>query len=45
VEAEVSRFPDHVDHVLASHNLRSLPSQPTLAGRLTNFWRGKVEVP
>jgi hypothetical protein len=45
VEAEVSRFPDHVDHVLASHNLRSLPSQPTLAGRLTNFWRGKVAVP
>jgi hypothetical protein len=45
VEAEVSRFPDHVDHVLASHNLRSLPGQPTLAGRLTNFWRGKVAVP
>jgi hypothetical protein len=40
VEAELSRFPDHVDHVLASHNLRGLPSHQTLAGRLTNFWRG-----
>jgi hypothetical protein len=45
VEAELSRFPDHVDHVLASHNLRGLPGHQTLAGRLTNFWRGKSATP
>ena len=45
VEAELSRFPDHVDHVLASHNLRGLPGHQTLAGRLTNFWRGMSATP
>jgi hypothetical protein len=45
VEAELSRFPDNVDHVLATHNLRGLPRHQTLAGRLTNFWRGKVATP
>jgi hypothetical protein len=45
VEAELSRFPDHIDHVLASHNLRGLPGHQTLAGRLTNFWRGKSATP
>jgi len=45
VEAELSRFPDHVDHVLASHNLRGPPSHQTLAGRLTNFWRGMSVTP
>jgi hypothetical protein len=39
VEAELSRFPDHVDHVLASHNLRSHQS---LVGRLTHLaWKGR----
>lgn len=45
VDAELSRFPDHVDHVLASHNLRGLPSHQTLAGRLTSFWRGRSATP
>jgi hypothetical protein len=45
VKAELSRFPDHVDHVLASHNMRGLPGHQTLAGRLTNFWREKVATP
>jgi hypothetical protein len=36
VEAELSRFPDHVDHVLASHNLRGGGHQ-TLAGRLSSL--------
>ena len=45
VKAELSRFPDHVDHVLASHNMRGLPGHQTLAGRLTNFWRAKVAMP
>jgi hypothetical protein len=39
VEAELSRFPDHIDHVLASHNLRSHQS---LVGRLTHLaWKGR----
>jgi hypothetical protein len=39
VEAEVSRFPDEVGHVLASHRLRSHRS---LTGRLTNLaWKGR----
>jgi hypothetical protein len=42
VDAELSRFPDHVDHVLAAHNLRGLPAHQTLAGRLTHLaWRGR----
>jgi hypothetical protein len=42
VEAELSRFPDHVDHVLASHNLRSLHGDQSLAGRLTHLaWKGR----
>ena len=39
VEAEVNRFPDEVDHVLAS---RSLRSHQSLAGRLTHLaWKGR----
>ena len=39
VEAEVNRFPDEVDHVLAS---RSLRSHQSLAGRLTQLaWKGR----
>ena len=42
VKAELSRFPDHVDHVLASHNLRTLHGDQSLAGRLTHFaWKGR----
>ena len=42
VEAEVSRFPDNVDHVLAS---RSLRSHQSLAGRLTHLaWKGRDAV-
>ena len=42
VEAEVNRFPDNVDHVLAS---RSLRSHETLAGRLTHLaWKGRDAV-
>ena len=42
VEAELSRFPDHVDHVLASHNLRGLRSHQSLVGRLTHLaWKGR----
>jgi hypothetical protein len=45
VEAEVSRFPDNVDHVLASHNLRGLAGHQTLAGRLTSLaWKGRHAV-
>jgi hypothetical protein len=43
VEAEVSRFPDNIDHVLASHNLRG--GHQTLAGRLTSLaWKGRHAV-
>jgi hypothetical protein len=39
VDAEVNRFPDNVDHVLAS---RSLRSHQSLAGRLTHLaWKGR----
>jgi hypothetical protein len=39
VEAEVSRFPDRVHHILSS---RSLHSEQSLAGRLTYFaWKGR----
>jgi len=39
VEAEVSRFPDNVGHVLGSRRLRSYQS---LAGRLTYLaWKGR----
>jgi hypothetical protein len=39
VEAEVNRFPDEVDHVLAS---RSLRSHQSLTGRLTHLaWKGR----
>ena len=39
VEAEVSRFPDNVGHVLGS---RSLRSHQSLSGRLTNLaWKGR----
>jgi hypothetical protein len=42
VEAEVSRFPDNVDHILAS---RSLRSHQSLAGRLTHLaWKGRDAV-
>ena len=42
VEAEVNRFPDKVDHILASRGLRGHPS---LAGRLTSLaWRGRDAV-
>jgi hypothetical protein len=42
VEAEVSRFPDNVGHVLGSRNLRSHQS---LSGRLTNLaWKGRDAV-
>jgi len=42
VEAEVSRFPDNVDHILAS---RSLRGHPSLAGRLTSLaWKGRDAV-
>ncbi|HXZ06428.1 MAG TPA: hypothetical protein VEI25_00065 [Paraburkholderia sp.] len=42
VEAEVSRFPDEVGHVLGSRRLRSHNS---LAGRLTYFaWKGRDAV-
>jgi hypothetical protein len=39
VEAEVSRFPDEIDHILGS---RSLRSHQSLAGRLTYLaWKGR----
>jgi hypothetical protein len=42
VEAEVSRFPDNVGHVLGS---RSLRSHETLVGRLTHLaWKGRDAV-
>jgi hypothetical protein len=42
VEAEVSRFPPNVGHVLGSRNLRS---DQTLAGRLTHLaWKGRDAV-
>ena len=42
VEAEVSRFPDNVGHVLGS---RSLRSHQSLAGRLTYLaWKGRDAV-
>jgi hypothetical protein len=42
VEAEVSRFPDNVGHVLGS---RSLRSHQSLAGRLTYWaWKGRDAV-
>jgi hypothetical protein len=42
VDAEVSRFPDKVDHILAS---RSSRGHPSLAGRLTNLaWKGRDAV-
>ena len=42
VEAEVRRFPDKVDHILAS---RSLRGHPSLAGRLTSLaWKGRDAV-
>jgi hypothetical protein len=42
VQAEVSRFPDKVDHVLAS---RSLRSHQSLTGRLTHLaWKGRDAV-
>jgi hypothetical protein len=42
VEAEVSRFPDNVGHVLGSRRLRSHQS---LAGRLTSLaWKGRDAV-
>jgi hypothetical protein len=42
VEAEVNRFPDNVDHVLAS---RSLRSHKSLTGRLTHLaWKGRDAV-
>ena len=42
VEAEVSRFPDNVGHVLGSRNLRSHKS---LSGRLTYLaWKGRDAV-
>jgi hypothetical protein len=42
VEAEVSRFPDNIGHVLGS---RSLRSHQSLAGRLTYLaWKGRDAV-
>lgn len=42
VEAEISRFPDEVGHVLGSRSLRSYNS---LAGRLTHLaWKGRDAV-
>jgi hypothetical protein len=42
VEAEVRRFPDKVDHILAS---RSLRGHPSLARRLTSLaWKGRDAV-
>jgi len=42
VQAEVSRFPDKVDHILAS---RGLHGHPSLAGRLTSLaWKGRDAV-
>jgi hypothetical protein len=42
VEAEVSRFPDNVGHILGSRNLRSHQS---LSGRLTYLaWKGRDAV-
>jgi len=42
VEAEVSRFPDNVGHILGS---RSLRSHQSLAGRLTYLaWKGRDAV-
>jgi hypothetical protein len=42
VEAETSRFPDEVGHVLGS---RSLRSHHSLAGRLTHLaWKGRDAV-
>jgi hypothetical protein len=39
VEAEVSRFPDEIDHILGS---RSLRGHQSLAGRLTYLaWKGR----
>jgi hypothetical protein len=39
VEAEVSRFPDNIGHVLGS---RSLRSRQSLAGRLSYLaWKGR----
>jgi hypothetical protein len=39
VEAEVSRFPDNIGHVLGS---RSLRSRQSLAGRLNYLaWKGR----
>jgi hypothetical protein len=48
VDAEVSRFPDSVDHVLASSSLRGHQASgglQALTGRLTNFWRGRGATP
>jgi flagellin-specific chaperone FliS len=43
VAAELSRFPDQIDHVLATHNLRG--GHQTLAGRLTSLaWKGRHAV-
>jgi hypothetical protein len=42
VQAEVRRFPDKVDHILAS---RGLHGHPSLAGRLTSLaWKGRDAV-
>ena len=42
VEAEVSRFPDEIGHVLGSRRLRGYQS---LAGRLTYLaWKGRDAV-
>ena len=42
VEAEVSRFPDTVGHILGSHSLRNRPS---LAGRMTYLaWKARDAV-
>jgi hypothetical protein len=39
VDAEVSRFPDRIHHILSS---RSLHSDQSLSGRLTHFaWKGR----
>jgi hypothetical protein len=45
VEAEVSRFPDNVGHVLRGWGPRGTRSSQTLTGRLSSFWRGNSATP
>jgi hypothetical protein len=45
VEAEVSRFPDNVGHVLRAGGSRGRRCPQTLTGRLSSFWRGRDATP